>query len=79
MSHLDVKYPFSKAFGLADNCNSCASSAQEVYNRLFKQTLRESRLPFETLSILALDEFGELSEEETKPLIGLTFLMEGEN
>jgi hypothetical protein len=71
MSHLDVTYPFSKAFGLADNRNNCINSAQEVYNRLLKYTASESLLPFETLNILALDEKGERSEEKHKALVCL--------
>jgi hypothetical protein len=71
MTHLDVTYPFSKAFGYADSRNNCINSAQEVYYRLLKYTPDESLLPFDTLGILALDENGEQSEEKLKALVCL--------
>ena len=71
MAQLDVTYPFSPAFGPADDRKTCVFSAQEVYKRLLRHTPNETLLPFETISILAVNEYGDLSEEKTKPFVRL--------
>jgi hypothetical protein len=66
---MDLSYPFTAAFGLADNRVSCIESAQNVYRNLLLNEPDEGVLSFETIAILAANEDGELDQEKTKDLI----------
>ena len=68
---MDLSYPFSKSFGLADSRVRCVQSAEEIYKCLAPETPDSpSVFQFETLSVLAKDpETGELDEKKLKDLV----------
>ena len=70
-SYMGDKYPFSHAFGPAKTREMCVQSSQEVYDRLMISASDCPALPFSLLSILAMDEKGELVEAKIKSLIRL--------
>jgi hypothetical protein len=68
LTFIQHKYPFSHAFGPADNREACIDSAQEVYRRLVTRS-HDEQLQFETLALIALDANGEIDQVEAKALI----------
>jgi hypothetical protein len=66
---MDLSYPFTAAFGLADSRENCVESAQNVYRNLLLNEPDKGVLSFETIAILAANEDGELDQEKTKDLI----------
>jgi hypothetical protein len=69
LTFIQHKYPFSHAFGPADNREACIDSAQEVYRRLVTRS-HDEQLQFETLALIALDDVdGEIDQDEAKALI----------
>lgn len=71
LAYMDQDYPFSIAFGPAENRESCVQSAQIVYQRLMKNTPGNMVLPFDTIGSLALSKDGEIDSERMKDLIRL--------
>lgn len=71
LSYMDDSHPFSIAFGPAKTRNECIESAQLVYERLLLLTPGSETLPFETISLIALDSCGELQKKKVKALIKL--------
>ena len=68
---MDQEYPFSLAYGPADTREDCVKSAQNVYTRLMIRTPDLDKLPFETISILAMDKDGVIDRDKMKSLIRL--------
>lgn len=72
---MDLTYPFSAAFGLANNRESCIQSAQHVYGCLLKGNPppaaadEPSILKFETLAELARNEISGMDESRLKDLV----------
>ena len=67
---MDTPYPFSGSFGLADTRDHCATSAQQVYERLLLKNNRiAGKLHFDTMAVLALQRNGELDSVKAKELI----------
>lgn len=66
---MDNSYPFSLAFGPAENREACIESAQKVYERLMLQTPDRDRLPFDTIAALAMTKHGGLDHKKMKTLI----------
>jgi len=71
LAYMDEDYPFSLAFGPADDRDACVESAQNVYSRLMLLTPEEVVLPFDTLAVLAKNKEGDIDTEEMKALIRL--------
>ena len=68
---MDLCFPFSKAFGLADSREHCIESAEEIF-KCFVPTAspRPDTLQFEALSSIAEDpESGDLDEKMLKDLV----------
>lgn len=55
LAFMDVSYPFSTAFGLANNRENCVRSAKEIYRLLLRGNTESETLNFETLSVIARD------------------------
>ena len=68
LTFIRKRFPFSKAFGPADNREACIESSQEVYRRLLMRSSEEV-LQFETIALLALDEHGNLDQTKAKSLV----------
>ena len=68
---MDLSFPFSKSFGLADTRQSCVQSAEEIYKCLARATPDGPGVfQFATLSVLAKDpDTGELDEAKLKDLV----------
>lgn len=68
---MDLSYPFSKAFGLADSRQSCVQSAEEIYQCLVRDTPDgQGVFQFDTISALAKDpDTGDLDEKKLKDLV----------
>lgn len=68
---MDLSYPFSTAFGLADTRENCLRSAKEVYGYLLQGNPESETLKFETLiSRLAKDPITqEINETTLKALV----------
>ena len=71
VSLLDTPCPFSLAFGKSTTREQCVKSAQSVYERLMLQTPGEDMLPFETMSLVALDQNDSIDDAKMKRLIRL--------
>uniref|UniRef100_A0A6T7I8N1 Mechanosensitive ion channel MscS domain-containing protein n=1 Tax=Attheya septentrionalis TaxID=420275 RepID=A0A6T7I8N1_9STRA len=69
LTYMDTRHPFSDAFGPAKTRAECVESAQNTYLRLLKHTPEKSILPFETLSLIAVDNVGGLEQKKTKSLV----------
>ena len=52
---MDLSYPFSTAFGLANNRENCVRSAKEIYRLLLRSNTEDDTLNFETRSVIARD------------------------
>jgi hypothetical protein len=67
---MDLSYPFSTAFGLANNRENCAQSAKEIYKCLLLGNPHSDTLQFETLSTLARSiDSEQLDETKLKELV----------
>ncbi len=55
LAFMDISYPFSTAFGLANNRENCVRSAMEIYGLLLRANTESDVLNFEVLSVLARD------------------------
>jgi len=66
VAFMDTEYPFSISFGPAQTRNQCVESASSVYGNLLLLTPEKVKLPFETLSLVALHQNGSLDEEKAK-------------
>lgn len=65
LSKLDTSFPFSYAFGKADNRDRCIESSQHLYLRLLDAT-RDKQLHFNVLGLVALQRNGTLDQEKLK-------------
>ena len=68
---MNEKYPFSRAFGLANTREVTVESAQKVYDKLMLGYDDSRPLPFSVFSVKALDENGQLDDAKIKSLIRL--------
>jgi hypothetical protein len=68
---MDIDYPFSISFGLADTRESCIESSQQVYHRLLSQSPDREILHFNSIAIVAADRNGVLDREKLKDLVRL--------
>lgn len=68
---MDDRYPFSKAFGLADNREHCFESAQKEYFRLLLRQNDGDVLHFDTIATVALNKDGTMNREKMKNLVRL--------
>lgn len=66
---MDLSYPFSTAFGLADKREACVESAQDIYRCLLLSNKTSADLDFETLTALAITEDKTLDEGRVKDLV----------
>ena len=68
---MDLSYPFSNAFGLADSREHCVQSAEEIYKCLALATPDDPTMfRFETLSSLAKDPATEyLDKSKLKDMV----------
>ena len=67
---MDLSYPFTTAFGLADNRENCVHSSEEIYKCLLLGNPDPDTLQFETLSTLAKTPDSEqLDETRLKELV----------
>jgi len=71
ITNLDEPCLFSSYYGLTRTRLECIECAEAVYKRLLSHTPYEKSLPFETLSLGAIDDRGILEEEKVKALIRL--------
>jgi len=68
---INNKFPFSPAFGNARTRKDCMESAQDTYEKLLLLSPGSDLLPFETISLIALGDNGEIDEKKIKSLIKL--------
>lgn len=69
---MDNLYPFSIAFGPADNRENCIDSSQAVYDRLLlRQQTGEVVLHFNSIAEIALNDDGTLNKDKVKDLVRL--------
>jgi hypothetical protein len=66
---MDLTYPFSTAFGLANKREACVESAQDVYRCLLLSKPDSTELHFETLTALAMTDDKTLDEARVKELV----------
>jgi hypothetical protein len=68
---VDLSFPFSKAFGLAESRESCVRSAQEVYDRLLlgNKDRFSGSVHLEILHALMRDSDDELDDEKIKQFV----------
>ena len=68
---MDLSFPFSKAFGLADSREHCIESAREIFKCFVPATSQSpDTLQFDSLSSIAENpETGELDEKMLKDLV----------
>lgn len=66
---MDNSYPFSLAFGPAENREASVESAQKVYERLMIRNPNSDRLPFDTIAVVAVNKEGEVDQKKMKNLI----------
>jgi hypothetical protein len=66
---MDLSYPFTVSFGLADTREHCVESAQEVYRSLLVAEPELNVPCFETIAVLARDDTGELDQLKLRELI----------
>jgi hypothetical protein len=55
LAFMDLSYPFSTTFGLANNREACVRSAKEIYRLLLLGNPEAQILKFETLTAIARD------------------------
>lgn len=68
---MDIDFPFSISFGLADTREACIESSQEVYHRLLSATPGSEILHFNTIALVAADRNGTLDRDKLKDLVRL--------
>jgi hypothetical protein len=66
---MNTEYPFSTLFGPAKTRNQCVESASLVYQNLLLLNPDKRKLPFETISIAALQDDGKMDEKKAKLLV----------
>lgn len=66
---MDNSYPFSLAFGPAENREACIESSQKVFERLMLRTHDRDRLPFDTIAVVAVNKDGVIDQKKMKNLI----------
>jgi hypothetical protein len=68
---MDLSYPFSQAFGLADSRENCVKSSEEIFNCFVLNTPQSPDvMQFEAISVLAMDEESDkLDEKALKGLV----------
>jgi hypothetical protein len=71
LTFIQTDFPFSFAFGPANNREACIKSAQEVYNRLLLHTPDSEAIKFDTLALLAVDDEGIVERDKAQALIKL--------
>ena len=71
MSFLYTTHPFGVAFGIADTRENCAASSELVFNRLMTSSPGESKLSFNTIALIAVNNDGSLDEAKLKELVKL--------
>ncbi len=71
LAFMDLNFPFSKAFGLADSREHCLESAQDLFKCFVPASSQNpDTLQFETLSSIAENpETGDLDEKMLKDLV----------
>lgn len=70
LAFMDLAYPFSMAFGLADTRENCVQSAEEIYKCLSRGSPKFETLQFETLSAIARSPgTHEMDETRLKELV----------
>ena len=68
LAFMDEKFPFGEQFGAASNRDEAIVAAENVYYRLRKISTRDGRLPFETLTLIALEENDTYDEVKKRAL-----------
>lgn len=71
LSLVNDTYPFTVAFGRADNRESCLESSQKVYHRLLTRQDKGDVLHFDTIAVVALNSDGTMDEDKMKDLVRL--------
>lgn len=71
LAYMDEDYPFTLAYGPADNRETCVESAQKLYQRLLGNSSNLDVGPFESMCTLALKKDGDIDTERMKDLIKL--------
>lgn len=66
---MDNSFPFSLAFGPAENREVCIESAQRVYERLMIRNQGHEKLSFDTIAVVAIDKNGVIDQKKMKNLI----------
>ena len=70
LAFMDLSYPFSMAFGLADTRENCVQSAEEIYKCLLRGNPKFETLQFETMSAIARSRSTqEMDEARLKDLV----------
>jgi Ca2+-binding EF-hand superfamily protein len=71
LSCLNTTVPFGPAFGNAATRQECIVSTEELFRRLLLATPNQSNgvLTFDTLAMVAIDEYGNLNEDKIRELI----------
>jgi Mechanosensitive ion channel len=64
LTFIQQRYPFSKAFGVADSREMCVESAQAVYKRLMTNNTSGEPLHFETIVTLAMTTRDDYDDDE---------------
>lgn len=68
---MQTDYPFSLAFGLANNREACIESSIKVYEKLLRRQKEKDCLQFGTIAVIAIDPDGNVQQEKMKRLIRL--------
>jgi hypothetical protein len=71
LAFMDLSYPFSTAFGLADTREHCVESSQGVYRRLMLKTPGTTILSFDTIATLGSSTPETVDAAKVKDLIRL--------
>ena len=70
LAFMDLSYPFSRSFGLADTREHCVQSSEDVYKCLLKGNPHFETLQFETLTaVVRVPGAQELDEMRLKELV----------
>ena len=71
LSYLNTAFPFSVAFGPADNREKCIASTQNVFHRLTLNEENNTSLQFDTLALLAVQPDGSMDVAKLTDLVRL--------
>ena len=71
LSYLNTAFPFSVAFGPADNREKCIASTQNVFHRLTLNEENNTSLQFDTLALLAVQPDGSMDVAKLTDLVHL--------